>query len=174
MSFHALDGLSPVTPAPDFFWVAPNALLIGKVRLEADVGIWFGSVLRGDNEWITIGRGTNIQDQCIIHTDMGAPATIGAGCTIGHRAVIHGCTIGENTLVGMGAMILNRAVIGKDCLIGAGALIPEGKVIPDGSLVIGMPGKVVRPLEQAEIEANRQSAASYVANARRFAKGMQV
>ena len=129
-------------------WIAPDAQVIGRVRIGPRASVWFGAVLRGDNEWIEVGDGTNIQELCVLHTDWGYPLTIGAGCTIGHKAMVHGCTIGDNSLIGIGAVILNRAVIGKNCLIGAGALIPEGKVIPDGSLVMGQPGKVVRELDE--------------------------
>jgi len=143
------------------------------VRLSAGVGIWFGAVLRGDQEPITIGEDTNVQEHAIFHTDPGLPLTIGKGCTIGHRATLHGCTIGDNVLIGMGATILNGARIGQDCLVGAGALVTEGKEIPPGSLVIGMPAKVVRPLTADEIVRNRGSAAHYVANWKRFAAGMR-
>jgi carbonic anhydrase/acetyltransferase-like protein (isoleucine patch superfamily) len=154
-------------------WVVHDANIIGKITLKAGSSVWFCSTLRGDNEPIVVGEGTNIQENCVIHTDMGFPVAIGAGCTIGHKAMIHGCTIGENTLVGMGATILNGAVIGSNCLIGAGALIPEGKVIPDGSLVLGVPGKVVRELDEARIDSLRASARGYQRNARRFRAGLK-
>jgi carbonic anhydrase/acetyltransferase-like protein (isoleucine patch superfamily) len=172
MPVHSLDGVAPTLPAGGHVFVAPTATLIGKVVLGRDVGIWFGSVLRGDNEPIVIEAETNIQEHCVLHTDMGFPLTVGEGCTIGHRAILHGCRIGRNCLVGMGAIILNGAVIGDDCLIGAGALVTEGKTIAPGSLVIGSPGKVVRPLTADEVARNRLSAAHYVANARRFASGL--
>ena len=130
----------------DDAWVAPDANLIGKVVLEAGSSVWFGSTLRGDNEVIHVGKGSNVQENCVFHTDMGYPLTIGQNCTIGHKVMLHGCTIADNTLIGMGATILNGAKVGRNCLIGAGALITEGKVIPDGSLVMGVPGKVVRQL----------------------------
>ncbi|WP_102959837.1 gamma carbonic anhydrase family protein [Mangrovicella endophytica] len=172
MTIYQLNGIAP-TLADDSCWIAPSAAVIGQVTLGAEVGIWFGAVLRGDNEPITIGARTNVQELVMIHTDPGLPATIGEGCTIGHSAIIHGCTIGDNTLIGMGATILNGARIGRNCLIGAGALVTEGKEIPDNSLVIGAPGKVARELDEAAIEKLRQSAANYVANARRFAAGLQ-
>ena len=172
MAVHALDGVAPTLAADGHVFIAPTATLIGKVILGRDVGIWFGSVLRGDNEPIVIEAETNIQEHCVLHTDMGFPLTVGQGCTIGHRAILHGCRIGRNCLVGMGAIILNGAVIGDDCLIGAGALVTEGKTIGPGSLVIGSPGKVVRALTPDEIARNRLSAAHYVANARRFASGL--
>ncbi|MDP2085208.1 MAG: gamma carbonic anhydrase family protein, partial [Gemmobacter sp.] len=159
---YALDGHAPQIH-PDT-WVAPGAHVMGKVVLEAGASIWFCATLRGDNEEIRVGAGSNVQETCVLHTDMGSPLVIGANCTIGHKAMLHGCIIGEGTLIGMGATILNGARIGKGCLIGAGALITEGKEIPDGSLVMGAPGKVVRVLD-AEAQARLlQSAAGYQAN----------
>ena len=167
---YALDGIAPEIAASA--WVAETAVLVGKVVLEDDASIWFGATLRGDNEEIRIGRGSNIQENSVLHTDMGYPLTIGANCTIGHKAMLHGCTIGEGSLIGMGATVLNGAKIGKGCLIGACALITEGKEIPDGSLVMGAPGKVIRVLD-AEARARLiASAMGYQANARRFAKGL--
>jgi carbonic anhydrase/acetyltransferase-like protein (isoleucine patch superfamily) len=171
MAVHRLEGVSPNLPAEGRYWIAPNAAVIGKVTVGEGVGVWFGAVARGDQEMITIGADTNVQDLCVMHTDSGFPVTIGAGCTIGHRAIIHGCTIGDNVLVGMGAILLNGARIGNDCLIGAGALVPEGREIPPGSLVLGMPGKVTRPLTADEIARNRWSAAHYVANWKRYVDG---
>lgn len=178
MPIYELDGVSPdlagQTTPNDNCWVAPCATLIGKVTLHQDANIWFGAVLRGDNEEILVGEGSNVQELCSLHTDMGYPLTIGAGCTIGHKVMLHGCTIGENSLIGMGATILNGAKIGKNCLIGAGALITEGKEIPDGSLVMGVPGKVVRALDEAAIEGLRKSAIGYQNNMRRFRSGLTV
>ena len=171
MPIHSLDGVSPVLPADGTYWLAPTATVIGKVRIAEGVGIWFGAVVRGDGEPIVVGRDTNLQEHVVLHTDPGFPVTVGAGCTIGHRAIVHGCTIGDNVLIGMGAIVLNGAVIGDNALIGAGALVPEGKQIPPGSLVMGLPGKVVRPLTTEEIARNKTSAAHYVANWKRFAKG---
>ena len=159
-------------PADGRYWIAPTATVIGKVTLGEGVGIWFGAVLRGDGEAITVGADSNLQEHVVVHTDPGYPATIGIGCTIGHRAIIHGCTIGNNVLIGMGAIILNGAVIGDNSLVGAGALVTEGKVIPPGSLVIGSPAKVARQLDDEAIERLRKSAAHYAANWRRFAKGL--
>lgn len=153
-------------------WVAPEANVIGKVVLEAEASVWFGCTLRGDNEEIRVGRGSNVQENCVLHTDMGFPLVIGANCTIGHKAMLHGCIIGEGTLVGMGATILNGAKIGKGCLIGAGALITEGKEIPDGSLVMGAPGRVVRQLDGEAQAKLLKSAASYRENAARFRAGL--
>jgi carbonic anhydrase/acetyltransferase-like protein (isoleucine patch superfamily) len=172
MTLYALDGVSPETPDDNDYWVAPGAHVIGKVTLCAGSSVWFGSTLRGDNERITVGEGSNLQENCVLHTDMGYPLTIGAGCTVGHKAMLHGCTIGENSLIGMGATVLNGAKIGRDCLIGAGALITEGKEIPDGSLVMGVPGKVVRTLDAAAIQSLRKSAEGYRANMRRFRGGL--
>ena len=173
MPLHALDGIWPDVPAADRFWVAPDARVIGKVTLGDEVGIWFGAVLRGDNERITIGARSNVQEHCVLHTDMGYPLTIGEGCTIGHRAILHGCVIGENSLVGMGATIMNGARIGANCVIGAGALVPEGKEIPDGSLVVGVPAKVIRALDEAAIVKLQGAATHYVANWRRYAAGFE-
>ncbi len=172
MTLYALGGIAPETPVDDAFWVADSAAVIGKVRLAEAVGVWFGAVLRGDNEWIEIGARSNIQDHSVLHTDMGCPLTIGEDCTIGHRAILHGCTIGNRSLVGMGATILNNARIGDNVIIGANALVPEGREIPDGSLVVGMPGKVVRALSEAEIAGLKGSADGYVANWRRYKAGL--
>ncbi len=170
---YALDGIAPVFPEDKDFWVAPDANLIGNVVLESGASVWFGCTLRGDNEEIRVGAGANVQENTVCHTDPGCPLTIGAGVTVGHKAMLHGCTIGENSLIGMGATVLNRAVIGKNCLIGAGALITEGKQIPDNSLVMGAPGKVVRQLDEAAIEGLRRSALHYQENMRRFRAGLK-
>lgn len=172
MAIYRLEQREPTLPE-GFFWVAESAAVIGSVVIGEEVGIWFGAVLRGDNETITVGAGTNIQENAVLHTDDGYPLTIGENCTIGHKAMLHGCTIGANSLIGMGATVLNGAVIGRNCLIGAGALITEGKAIPDNSLVIGAPGKVVRELD-ADAEAMlAESARHYVENARRFSSGLE-
>ncbi|WP_319823686.1 gamma carbonic anhydrase family protein [Thalassovita sp.] len=173
MTLFALDGHAPETPEDGDFWVAPDANVIGKVRLGQGASVWFGCTLRGDNELIDIGAGSNVQENTIMHTDMGFPLTVGVNCTIGHKAMLHGCTIGDNTLIGMGATILNGAQIGKNCLIGANALITENKVIPDGSLVMGSPGKVVRDLDAAAIQRLTLSALHYQENARRFRAGLK-
>jgi carbonic anhydrase/acetyltransferase-like protein (isoleucine patch superfamily) len=171
MPLYTLDGVAPEID-PDIAWIAPTAVLVGRVIVRAGVGIWFGVVARGDNEPITIGARSNVQENVVLHTDMGYPLTIGAGCTIGHKAMLHGCTIGDNTLIGMGATVLNGARIGRNCLIGAGALITEGKEIPDNSLVIGAPGKVTRQLDAEAVRRLTASADGYVRNARRFAAGL--
>ncbi|MCX8087026.1 MAG: gamma carbonic anhydrase family protein [Rhodocyclaceae bacterium] len=149
-------------------WIAPTATVIGDVRLAANVSIWWNAVLRGDNDPITIGENSNIQDGSVLHTDAGVPLTVGRDVTVGHLAMLHGCTIGEGSLIGIKSVILNAAVIGKHCLIGAGALIPEGKVIPERSLVIGSPGKVVRELTDEEVARISGAAAHYVQNAARY------
>lgn len=154
-------------------WVAPGCHVIGDVTLAAGASVWFGAALRGDNEVIAIGAGSNIQENCVLHTDMGFPLTIGEGCTIGHKAMLHGCTIGDNSLIGMGATVLNDAVIGKNCLIGAGTLITEGKTIPDGSLVMGVPGKVVRELDAVAMAGLQASALHYSENAARFRRDLK-
>ena len=173
MTLYALDNVSPQLPDGDDFWIAPDANLIGDIVIEEAASVWFGSTLRGDNERITVGRGSNIQENCVMHTDLGFPLVVGANCTIGHKAMLHGCTIGEGSLIGMGATVLNGAQIGKGCLIGAGALVTEGKVIPDGSLVMGAPGKVVRELDAQAQEGLVKSALGYQANMRRFRAGLK-
>ncbi len=170
MTLYVLDGIAP--KIAEDTWVAPDANLIGRIVVESAASVWFCATLRGDNEVITVGEGSNIQENCVLHTDIGYPLTIGKGCTIGHKVMLHGCTIGDNSLIGMGATVLNGAKIGNNCLIGAGALITEGKEIPDGSLVMGVPGKVVRALDEAAIEGLRKSATGYQANMRRFRDGM--
>ena len=172
MALYALGGIAPELPAEGAFWIAPTAAVIGKVRLESMASVWFGAVIRGDNELITVGENSNVQDGAVLHTDAGLPLVIGRNCTIGHKAILHGCTIGENTLIGMGAVILNRASIGRNCLIGANALITEGKVIPDNSLVMGQPGKVMGELNQEAIARLMASAEGYVRNWQRFARDL--
>ncbi|SHO65436.1 Carbonic anhydrase or acetyltransferase, isoleucine patch superfamily [Pseudoxanthobacter soli DSM 19599] len=172
MPIYALDEVVPDIAA-DVAWIAPDAVVAGNVRIATDASIWFGAVLRGDNERIDIGRGANIQDGCVLHTDPGKPLTVGEHCTIGHRAILHGCTIGPQSLVGMGATILNGAVIGRNCIIGANALVTEGKVIPDNSLVVGAPGRVVRELDAKAAAELLASAEHYVRNGRRFSAGLR-
>ncbi len=162
-----------VVAAGDHF-IAASASVIGSVRLEQDASIWFGAVLRGDNDLITVGEGSNVQDLSVLHTDPGFPLTIGRNCTIGHKVMLHGCTIGDNTLIGINAVILNGAKIGRNCLVGAGALITEGKEIPDGSLVVGAPGKVVRQLTEAQIAGLTASAEGYVRNFKRFRDSLSI
>lgn len=172
MALYALDDIAPSLPE-GFFFIAESAEVIGDVTMGLDVGIWFSAVLRADNEPMHIGAGTNIQDGSVLHSDPGFGLSIGQNCTIGHKAMLHGCTITDNSLIGMSATILNGAVIGKNCIIGAGALVTEGKQIPDNSLVMGMPGKVVRAVSSDEAEMIASSARHYIANAKRFAGGLR-
>ncbi|TAN09166.1 MAG: gamma carbonic anhydrase family protein [Rhizobiaceae bacterium] len=173
MPIYTLNDRRPAFEDEASLWIAPDAVLIGDVRLGANVGIWFGAVLRGDNEPIVIGADSNVQEHTVMHTDPGFPLTVGKGCTIGHRAMLHGCTIADNALVGMGAIVLNGAKIGRNSLVGAGALVTEGKEFPDNSLIVGSPARVVRSLDEAAIQGLRGSAKHYVENARRFAKGLK-
>jgi carbonic anhydrase/acetyltransferase-like protein (isoleucine patch superfamily) len=169
MALYALGALAPVLPADGPVFVAPSATVIGNVRLEAEVSIWFGAVLRGDNEPITLGWGSNVQDGAVFHTDPGFPITLGREVTIGHGAIVHGCSVGEGSLIGMGATVLNGARIGAGALVGARALVTEGKEIPDGALAVGSPARVVRMLEPAEQAALRETAAGYRARLARYA-----
>ena len=166
MTLYALTEKSPCVD--DSAWIAPDANIIGNVILGKNTSVWFCTTLRGDNELIDIGAGSNIQESTVMHTDIGYPLTIGENCTIGHKVMLHGCKIGNNSLIGMGAIVLNGATIGDNCLIGAGALITEKKVIPDGSLVMGSPGKIVRQLDAEAIQRLRNSALNYQENAKRF------
>ncbi|WP_136440165.1 gamma carbonic anhydrase family protein [Pacificoceanicola onchidii] len=174
MPTYTLDGLSPRLPDTGDYWIAPDANVIGNVALDDGVSIWFGSTVRGDNELICVGAGSNVQENCVLHTDPGFPLRIGVNCTIGHKAILHGCTIGDGALIGMGATILNGAVIGEGALIGAGALIPENKVIPPRALVMGAPGRIVRQLEEAESKGLEASAVHYQQQMRRFRGGLAV
>jgi carbonic anhydrase/acetyltransferase-like protein (isoleucine patch superfamily) len=162
-----------ISTADDQFWIAPTAVLIGKVRLGKNASVWWHSVLRGDNEPITVGEGSNIQDGCVLHTDLGFPLVIGQGVTVGHMAMLHGCTIGDGSLIGIGAVILNGATIGRNCLIGAKALIPEGKSIPDSSLVMGTPGKVVREVTPEHLARMRKDTEHYVGNWQRYQRDLR-
>ncbi|MEL6322708.1 MAG: gamma carbonic anhydrase family protein [Pseudomonadota bacterium] len=173
MAVYKLDDVAPTLPTSGNYWVADNATVLGNVVLEENASVWFNAVLRGDNDPITIGQNSNIQDGSVLHTDVGCPLRIGRDVTVGHMVMLHGCTIGDETLIGIGSTILNRAVIGKNCIIGAHALIPEGKEIPDGSLVMGAPGKVVRQLSEPQIALIRASAQVYVDNWRRFKAGLE-
>lgn len=173
MAIYALDDHAPEVPEAGRYWIAPDAHIIGRVRLALDVGVWFGAVLRGDNELIDIGERSNVQEGAMLHTDVGFPLTVGADVTIGHHAILHGCTVGSGTLIGMGATLLNGARIGDGCLVGANALVTEGRTFPDHSLIVGSPAKAVRPLDPAAIEKLLASAQSYVANWRRYAAGLR-
>lgn len=173
MTLYSLDGTSPITPEDGDYWVAPGAQVMGNVTLRAGSSVWFNAVIRGDNELIEIGRGSNVQDGSVLHNDPGFPLIIGDGCTIGHNAILHGCVIGENSLVGMGATILNGARIGRDSIVGANALVTEGKSFPDGSLIVGSPAKAVRVLDAAAIQGLKASALHYQQNMRRFRDGLK-
>jgi len=174
MPVYAIDGKAPQFEDVETNWIAPDATLIGNIIVGRNAGFWFGVVIRGDNERITIGADTNVQEHTIMHTDPGCPVTIGKGCTIGHRALLHGCAIGDNSLIGMGAIVLNGARIGNNSLVGAGALVTENKVFPDNSLIVGSPAKLIRELDEAAIERLRVSAAHYVANGKRFKVGLKL
>jgi carbonic anhydrase/acetyltransferase-like protein (isoleucine patch superfamily) len=171
MSIYQLESQTPsVDPSA---WVADSAEVMGNVTLGADVSIWFGTVIRGDNEPIAIGEGSNIQDASVLHSDFGQPLTIGKHVTVGHQVMLHGCTIGDESLIGIGAVVLNGAKIGKNCLVGAGSLVTEGKEFPDGSMILGSPARVARQLTPEQIEGLRQSARHYIDNARRFRDGLK-
>ena len=171
MPLYEIDGLSPTVP--DNSWIAPSADLIGDVHLGEEVGIWFGAVIRADNTPIVLGDRTNIQEGAMLHSDPGVPLKIGEDCTVGHHAILHGCTLGDRVLVGMGAIVLNNAVIGDDCLIGAGALVTEGKVFPPGSLIIGSPARAVKELAPEVVEGIKRSAAGYAERQQRFARNLR-
>lgn len=173
MTVYSLDGVAPQMPEDGDWWVAPSATVIGNVKLLKGASVWFGATIRGDNELITIGENSNVQDGSVLHTDPGAPLTIGTNVTVGHLVMLHGCTIGDGTLVGIGSVILNRARIGKNCLIGANTFIGEGKEIPDNSMVLGAPGKVIREVDAGMAEILRGSAGHYVDNWRRYAAGLK-
>jgi carbonic anhydrase/acetyltransferase-like protein (isoleucine patch superfamily) len=171
MSIYQLNDQAP--QVHDTAFVADSAQVIGHVKLGQDSSVWFGAVLRGDNEPMTIGPGTNIQDGSVLHSDHGYPLTLGANVTVGHKVVLHGCTVGDESLIGIGAVVLNGARIGKNCLVGAGALVTEGKEFPDGSMILGSPAKAVKQLSPEQIEGLRRSARSYVENANRFRAGLK-
>ena len=171
MSLYQLDDISP--RLADTAWVADSAQVMGNVELAADTSVWFGAVLRGDTEVIRVGRGSNIQENAVVHADIGFPVTIGENVTVGHQVMLHGCSIGDGSLIGIQAVVLNGAKIGKHCLVGAGALVTEGKEFPDGSMIIGAPAKVVRQLTPEQMAGLDRSAEHYVENARRFRSGLK-
>lgn len=171
MPIYELDGIAP--ELPEEYWVAPDAQVMGRVILGEEVGIWFAAVLRADNEPMRIGARSNIQDGAVLHSDMGAPLTVGEDCTIGHRAILHGCTVGDGSLIGMGATVLNKAKIGRHCIVGANALVTERKEFPDFSLIVGSPAVVVRTFDEAVIAQLKRSADGYVRNWRRFKAGLR-
>lgn len=170
MAIYELDGVSPQVSASA--WVADSAQVMGNVNLADDANIWFGVVIRGDTETITVGKGSNIQDMSVLHADVGMPLVVGEGVTVGHKVMLHGCTIGDNSLIGIGAVVLNGAKIGKNCLVGAGALVTEGKEFADGSMILGSPARVIRQLSPEQIEGLRQSARHYIENANRYRNGL--
>jgi carbonic anhydrase/acetyltransferase-like protein (isoleucine patch superfamily) len=173
MTVYAYDGVSPTLPGEGRYWVAPTADVMGKVTLGEDVSIWFGAALRGDNEPIVIGNRSNIQEHVMIHTDPKYPCTVGPNCTVGHRAILHGCTLGTGTLIGMGAIVLNGAKIGANCLVGAGALVTEGKEFPDNSLIVGAPARAIRPLGEDAARQIARGADIYVRRWQQYAKGLK-
>jgi carbonic anhydrase/acetyltransferase-like protein (isoleucine patch superfamily) len=173
MPLYSLEGISPELPAAGTYFVADEAVLIGRVRIAEGVSVWFGAVLRGDNEFITIGAHSNIQDGCVLHTDPGFPLDVGEGCTIGHRVVLHGCTIGDNCLIGMGAVLLNGVKIGGNSIVGAGALVTEGKTFPDNSLIVGAPARAIRTLDDNAAAMLKLAAKSYVDRWPRYVKGLK-
>ena len=173
MAIYELDGQRPDLPADERYWVAESAVVIGTVRLKRDASVWYGASLRGDNEWVEIGERSNIQENCILHTDIGFPLTVGAGCTIGHSVILHGCTIADDSLIGMGAIVLNGVKIGRHCLVGAGAVVTEGKVFPDNSLIVGAPARAVREVNDKILQLIAESADFYVNNWQRYRKGVK-
>jgi|SRR5436305_5154450 len=173
MAVFALDGLAPDLPSAGRYWIAESATVIGRVRLKSDASVWFGSVLRGDNEWIELGERSQIQDNATLHTDPGFPLTIGDNCVIGHNVVLHGCSIAGNSLIGMGAVVLNGAKIGKNCLVGAGALVTEDKVFADNSLIVGSPARAVRTLDAKAVQAIADAADIYVRRWQRYARELK-
>ena len=173
MPIYELEGVRPEFPGSDAYWIADTAVLIGKVRLKHDASVWWGSVLRGDNEWIELGDRSQIQDNALLHTDPGFPITIGNDCVIGHSVVLHGCSVGNNTLIGMGAIVLNGAKIGDNCLIGAGAVIAEGREFPNNSLVVGAPARVIRNVDERTRAMIANGADDYVRHWRQYAASLK-
>jgi carbonic anhydrase/acetyltransferase-like protein (isoleucine patch superfamily) len=173
MGIYALGDWAPELPSSGDYWVAPDAVVVGHVRLRKNSSVWFGAVLRGDNDWIELGENSNIQDNSVVHTDPGQPTIIGAHVTVGHKVILHSATVGDNSLIGMGAILLNRCKIGRNCLVGAGTIITEGKEIPDNSMVIGAPGRVIRQLTEPQLALLKMSSEVYVKNFRRFRESLK-
>lgn len=173
MAIYELDGQAPDLPASGNYYIAESASVIGAVRLHENASVWFGAVMRGDNEWMVVGEGSNIQDNCTCHTDRGFPLTIGKGCTVGHNVILHGCTIEDGALVGMGSTVMNGARIGRGCVVGAGSVVTEGKVFPEYSLIMGAPARLVRTLTPEQSAALGQAAKSYEKNSARFKNGLK-
>ena len=174
MPIYALEGVAPELPADGEYWIAPTAVLVGRVRRMKNASVWFGAVLRGDNDLISIGENSNIQDNAVVHTDPGQPVTVGANVTVGHGVILHSTSVGDNSLIGMGATLLNRSRIGRNCIVGANALVTEGREFGDGMLIVGSPARAMRPLGEAELALLKASAEVYVANYRRFLGGLEV
>ena len=172
MPIYELDGQRPELPDSGLHWIAESAVVIGRVRLKREASIWFGAVLRGDNEWIEVGERSQVQDNATLHTDPGFPLVIGANCVIGHNVILHGCSIGDNSLIGMGAILLNGARIGRNCLVGAGALVTEGKAFADSSLIVGSPARAIRAVDEAAVEQIRAGADIYVRRWQQYAQGL--
>jgi carbonic anhydrase/acetyltransferase-like protein (isoleucine patch superfamily) len=173
MPIYELDGQAPELPEAGRYYIAESASVIGRVRLRTDASVWFGAVLRGDNEWIELGERSQIQDNCVLHTDYGFPLSVGSNCVIGHLVMLHGCIIGDNTLIGMGAVLLNGSKIGNNSLVGAGAVVTEGKSFPDNSLIVGAPARVIRSLDDKALEAIRAGADVYVRRITHYGKTLK-
>jgi carbonic anhydrase/acetyltransferase-like protein (isoleucine patch superfamily) len=173
MPIYELDGQAPEFPGAGQYFIADTATLIGRVRLKNDASVWFGAVLRGDNEWIELGERSQIQDNATLHTDPGFPLTIGANCVIGHNVILHGCSIGDGSLIGMGAIMLNGSQVGRNCLVGAGAVVTEGKIFADNSLIVGAPARAIRTLDDKAAEMIRGGADIYVRRWQQYAKGLK-
>ncbi|MGA9795382.1 MAG: gamma carbonic anhydrase family protein [Rhizomicrobium sp.] len=174
MPLYKIDDIAPEIPPNDEYWVAPNASLIGRVRLLKNASVWFGAVLRGDNDWIVIGENSNVQDNCVVHTDPGQPVTIGSNVTVGHKVILHSTTVGDGSLIGMGATLLNRSKIGRNCIVGANSLVAEGKEFADNSLIVGSPARVVRELNAQQVAMLKISTEVYVQNYKRFRDDLKV
>src|SRR3954466_2508124 len=173
MPIYELDGQAPELPTDGLYWVAETAVLIGRVRMKSHASVWFGAVLRGDNEWIEIGERSQIQDNSVLHTDPGFPMVIGSNCVIGHKVMLHGCTVGDNSLIGMGAILLNGSKIGNNCLVGAGALITEGKTFPENSVIMGAPARVIRPVDDKAVKMIAGGAGVYVKRWQQYQQGLK-
>ena len=174
MPIYALEGGAPQLPADGEYWIAPTAVVVGRVQLMKNASVWFGAVLRGDNDLISVGENSNIQDNAVVHTDPGQPVTVGANVTVGHGVILHSTRVGDNSLIGMGATLLNRSRIGKNCIVGANTLVTEGKEFGDGMLIVGSPARAIRALGEAELALLKASAEVYVANYRRFRDSLNV
>jgi len=173
MPIYELDGQAPEFPGEGNYWVADTATLIGRVRLKHEASVWFGALLRGDNEWIELGERSQIQDNCTLHTDPGFPLTVGRDCVIGHNVILHGCSVGDNSLIGMGAILLNGARIGTNSVVGAGAVVTEGKSFPDNSMILGAPARVIRTLDEKAAAMIRAGADVYVQRWKHYAKNLK-